>query len=58
VIGAELSGARSEVKAVGLDVEVVQEPAPGTHPKRVIDEEPPGGTEVAPGTTVQLVTGK
>lgn len=54
VVGMPLNAARQQLSAVGLELETSREPS--DRPKdEVLDQSPPAGTSVDPGTAVSLV---
>ena len=56
--GVDADQAAGQIEQLGLSVEIVTEPAPEKDRDAVVEQSPEGGTEVAPGSTVQLVTGE
>lgn len=55
VVGSQVDEARQALADQGLAVDVVEEPSDAAEPGTVLRQDPPAGTEVAPGSTVTLV---
>ena len=56
--GVDADTAAARIGQLGLSVEIVTEPAPDRYRDAVVEQSPEGGTEVAAGSSVQLVTGE